>query len=142
MERQEEMTILMTMEREDEEEIGKEITTATTNPETIAFAKTNGIDQGTNIETAEEIARAIATTRNPHHTEEIALFPRPGIEIMTEETEITIEETEKKTTNAKTEIEKTLEKEIDMKILTNLLVEGTEMGIAIIGLRVDETRLV
>jgi hypothetical protein len=150
MEMQEETTIQMTMEKEDEEEI--ETTTATINPETIAIvAKINEIDLATNIETAEEIARAIATTRNLLRIEEIVQSPRPEIEIMTKETEIMIEETETKTTtakteikttNAKTEIEKTLGKEIDMKTVINLLVEGIEREMHTIVLHVDEMRLV
>jgi hypothetical protein len=144
MEMQEETTILM-MKKGDEEEIGTE---TTTNPETIAIAKTNEIDQGTNIETAEGKPPATVTTRNLHRIEEIAQSPRQGIEItvakpkmrtMTKETEteITIEETETKTMTAKIEIEKTLGKEIVMRIVINLLVEGTEMEMVIIVLRVD-----
>jgi hypothetical protein len=145
MEMQEETTIPMMMK---EDVGGIEITTATTNLETIAIAKTNEIDLETNIETAEEIPRAIATTKNLHHTDEIVQSPRQGIEItvakpkmrtMTKETEteIMIEETETKTMTAKTEIEKTLGKEIVMRIVINLLVEGTEMEMVIIVLRVD-----
>jgi hypothetical protein len=134
------MIIQMMMEKEDVG--GIEITTATINPETIAIAKTSEIALETNIairETANEMPPAIATTRNPHYTEEIARSPKLGIEITKEETEIeiTIENPEIKTTTAKTEIEKTLGEEIDMKIVISLLVEGIEMGMVIIGLRVD-----